>query len=552
LSRKRFISFIMTIVMVAALFSGITVETKTVKADDGLVLYLPFDNDLKDSSGSGNDAECTNGRITYTDGIFGKAAYFDGKSYIEIVDNPSLDLDNFTISFWANKATKMKWDVIVPYVYKEEDEETWAPPYQIFEFGDNLPIVYLHDNSDDTEMNQFQMEGESIDIRKWFLLTVTYNGSEVSMYEDGVLVRKQKVTGTPSNTVGNLCIGMKDGKYFYQGEMDDLRIYNRGLSSGEVLQLYKDGLNGAENPYDVKHFDEMVAYYKFNDNTKDYSRWGNDAQLAAGKLTYVDGMNGKAAKFTKGTYLEVADNTTLDCDMGFTVTAWINLAKTEEMQTLLNKNGVSTSYSSEDFAYRLHLYEDFFDFDYTPFGWQNGSQGIRYGFDNSIINRWIHLAVTFDTKEVRWYINGKFVQKEEVPEYTGSKLAHSDGNLMIGSDGALHFNGAIDELKLFNYALSAKAVEVEAKKIDSLTISTANQNTIKGMKVNTTATLVANRKYIDTGKTVKLSSGITYQTSNKNVFTVSNKGVIKAVKKGTANLTITHGGISKSYKVTVK
>ena len=37
-------------------------------------------------------------------------------------------------------------------------------------------------------------------------------------------------------------------------------------------------------------------------------------ELAAGKITYVEGKNGKAATFKKGTYLEVADNTSLDFD----------------------------------------------------------------------------------------------------------------------------------------------------------------------------------------------------------------------------------------------
>jgi hypothetical protein len=551
MSRRNAICIIMVLAMLVSLLTGFTPGTLTAQAEENLVLHLKFDSDLTDSSGQGNDAECTYGSIKYTDGIFGKAAYFNGKSYIEIKDNPTLDLDRFTISFWANKAVRMKGDTIVPYIYKEEDGDVWAPPYQIFEFGDNQPLVWLHDMSDGTEMDQFYMNCDSIDIRKWFLMTVTYDGDEVRMYENDVLIKKQSVTGSPADTSGNLYIGMKDGKYYFNGEMDDFRIYNYGLSSQEVSALYEKGLTGANNPEDLKHTDKLVAHYRFEDNYKDSSKWGNDGKLATGKVTFVDGVNGKAAKFAKGSYLEVHDNEILDCDQGFTITSWIYKNKDSDLATLIYKNGVSTSYNSDDFAYRVHVADDYYDFDYVPFGLQTGELKSRYTPDQPA-NKWFHLAVTFDTEEIRWYINGKLVVKEEVSENAGSKLAHSVGDLMIGSDGNYHFIGSIDELKIFNYALSASQVEAEAKKIDSLSISDANQKSIKAMKVNSTVTLVPSRKYIETGKTSKLTSGVSYKSSNNKVLTVSSKGVIKAVKKGTATLTITHGGISKSYKVTVK
>jgi uncharacterized protein YjdB len=144
------------------------------------------------------------------------------------------------------------------------------------------------------------------------------------------------------------------------------------------------------------------------------------------------------------------------------------------------------------------------------------------------------------------------VQKEEIPDYNGSSIAHSSGNLTIGTDGVNFFEGAVDELKLYNYTLSADAVAEDYGKVDSLIISSANQKSIKEMKAKGTVTLEVSRKYIETGKSSKLTSGVTYKTSNKKVFTVSKTGVITAVKKGTANLTISHGAISQTYKVTVK
>lgn len=550
MSRKKVVSFVMAFIMAASLFTGLTFDTNIAAAEENLVLHLKFDGDLSDASGNGNNAECTYGTITYTDGIYGQAAVFNGKSYAEIADSASLDLNNFTISLWAYKTKNFNSDKRIPYIYKGEDEDSWATPYSIYEMQDNMPMIYLHDTLDDTEMNQFTVTGNPIDVRKWFLLTATYNGSEVRLYENGTMMKKVSVTGDPADTIGSLYIGMMDGEYYFNGYMDDLRIYDRGLAASEVTKLYEDGL--VAKPEFLTQKDDLIAHYKFNGDFKDASDYGNDAELVTGKVSFIDGKNGKAAKFNNNTYLEVLNNESLEFDQGFTMTGWLIDYKAETTMALFNKTGVSTTDVSDEYAYRFRIWDDTYDFNYTPFDWQPGIETSRYGFEDTNINKWTHVAVTFDTEEFRWYINGKMVLKEEISDNNGCSLAHSSGNLTIGTDGEYFFEGAVDELKLYNYPLSADEVAADYGKVDSLLISAANQKSIKGMKAKGKVSLEVSRKYIDTGKSSKLTSGVTYKTSNKKVFTVSKTGEITAVKKGTANLTISHGAISQTYKVTVK
>ena len=548
MKRKNVVGLLMAMVMCVSLLAGFSWNTKYAAAEDGLILHLKFDGDLNDASGSGNDAECTYGSIAYEDGILGKSAVFNGKSYLEIADNDTLDLDKFTISLWAYKSDNMRGDEDVPYLYKEKDEDSWSAPYRLYEYRENVPTIYLHE--EDSELNQFELDGAAVDIRKWYLLTVTYNGSEVRVYENDVLSKKQSVTGSPVATIGDLYIGNNDGEFFFNGNMDDLRIYNRAVSAQEVSSLYQAGLK--ESPELLTQKDSLVAHYKFNGDTTDATEYKNDAEISAGKISYIDGVNGTAAKFSKNTYLEVMDDLSLDFDEGFSITAWITMYQADQIMTLLNKNGVSTTSNSEDYAYRIHVTHDYYDFNYVPFGYQPGEQSSRHTFDNSLKNKWVQFGLTYDTEEVRWYYNGKMVGKEEVSEYSDSDLAHSTGKVMIGSDGEYFFEGAIDELKLYNYGLSAKEVEADYKNIDSIEISNSNQTSIEALKVKGTITLTTTRKYIETGKSTELTSGVTYKTSNKKIFTVDKKGVVTGVKKGTANLTVSHGGIAKTYKVTVK
>ena len=63
---------------------------------------------------------------------------------------------------------------------------------------------------------------------------------------------------------------------------------------------------------------------------------------------------------------------------------------------------------------------------------------------------------------------------------------------------------------------------------------------------------------VKVGKTTKIaakatpSGKITYKSSNKKIATVSSNGTVKGIKKGTAKITVTCNGVSKTFKVTVK
>ena len=75
---------------------------------------------------------------------------------------------------------------------------------------------------------------------------------------------------------------------------------------------------------------------------------------------------------------------------------------------------------------------------------------------------------------------------------------------------------------------------------------------------NPTLTLSKTSASVKVGKTTKITAKatptgkVTYKSSNKKVATVSSNGTIKGIKKGTAKITVTCNGVSKTVKVTVK
>lgn len=92
---------------------------------------------------------------------------------------------------------------------------------------------------------------EEINAKEWIHYVAVYDfpANEISIYKNGVFRRKATFTSfeiTPSNGTAPVRIGTRDfGSYFY-GAIDDVRFYNRVLSSIEVEELYKE--NGWDGP----------------------------------------------------------------------------------------------------------------------------------------------------------------------------------------------------------------------------------------------------------------------------------------------------------------
>ena len=106
-----------------------------------------------------------------------------------------------------------------------------------------------------------------------------------------------------------------------------------------------------------------------------------------------------------------------------------------------------------------------------------------------------------------------------------------------------------------------KTGKVTAKAAGKVTI-TAKSGSLKATYTvtvkNPTLKLTKTSATVKVGKTTKItakatpSGKITYKSSNKKIATVSSNGTVKGIKKGTAKITVTCNGMSKTFKVTVK
>jgi Concanavalin A-like lectin/glucanases superfamily len=223
---------------------------------DSLVAWYKFTGgSLKDSSGKNNDIVFNN--ATATADRFGKAnnAYlFNGtSSYMSVSNSSSLNPQS-TISIMAivqvkgfyagtchaNNILSKGWNDFVNGFYSLRFSDfldcngAIDPAKQIFfsEYGNN--------GSGRTGASS---TGIYVQKEKWVNLIFTYGKGESNFYIDGVLVDNRKGQN-PSFTPNGLDLtigkhGDPQYPYWFNGVMDEIRIYNKVLCDGEVRALNK-------------------------------------------------------------------------------------------------------------------------------------------------------------------------------------------------------------------------------------------------------------------------------------------------------------------------
>ncbi len=223
----------------------------------GLIVYYPFNNSTADMSGNGNDGTATN--ITSTTDRFGNsnaAYYFQNgggadSSWITVKDKPSLRLYNtdYTINVWVNADQySSDYGAIIMDKRGHVSSACWALGmtgkrnfyHSITETG--VPFLSVSDEGGVPILPAKNQLG----IGSWHMITIRYylSSHNAYIYIDGVLnnmTSKIPPPGTDNNA--DIYIGKDNpadsGGFYFQGKIDDVRIYNRAISDFQINQLYK-------------------------------------------------------------------------------------------------------------------------------------------------------------------------------------------------------------------------------------------------------------------------------------------------------------------------
>ena len=159
---------------------------------------------------------------------------FDGTD--DYINVPNANSPQFT----ANQAFTISY-----IVYLNRVTGTYMAPVMKGSFGSsyghligasNLFLVYT-DNDSSPELAISNMLNNDVD--KWVFITQTYDGSKIYVYRNGVLAGQSGTGISFTVNTSNLYLGSNNSTgYFLDGDMANLKMYNKALTAAEVSQNY--------------------------------------------------------------------------------------------------------------------------------------------------------------------------------------------------------------------------------------------------------------------------------------------------------------------------
>ena len=218
----------------------------TISDDDGavpgLVAAYGFDEGTgtttADASGAGQTGTLSGGAAWTTAGKNGNALSFDGvNGMVTVADTAALDVTRTTVMAWLRPSTLGSWRSAV---LKETADGLAYALYANNNASRPAGFVNLGSNNDRTAAGTTAMP-----LNAWTHVAMTFDGSNIRLYVNGVLVRTAGFAGNIVTSTEALRIGGNAiwGEWF-EGMIDDVRIYDRALTLAEVQSM----MNAAVTP----------------------------------------------------------------------------------------------------------------------------------------------------------------------------------------------------------------------------------------------------------------------------------------------------------------
>ncbi|MDT8303011.1 MAG: LamG domain-containing protein, partial [Sedimentisphaerales bacterium] len=228
------------------LFSFVLLLGLVSNVSAGLVAHWQFDDGsgmaAVDSSGNGHDGTLQ-GDPQWVAGMIGSGALsFDGTDGLVDVDHDeSLNMtDELTITVWVNVGNLSTYYFLVCKQPSGTAGDNYPGNYEFRTEANTGALQFGHQEAEG-EQYIFYTSETSITAGQWHHVAVSFTKGElVEFYIDGIPAGSSEqlinfgILNDESVRIG----GRKDGYSFFNGILDDVRLYDRALSAVQIKKLY--------------------------------------------------------------------------------------------------------------------------------------------------------------------------------------------------------------------------------------------------------------------------------------------------------------------------
>jgi hypothetical protein len=453
---------------------------------------------LIDRSGYGNHGVLI-GMDPGTDWVTsgGKLALdFDGvNDYCDISDKPWLNpTKQITVCCWYNSRSVPGSFAPFNYCLLGKSSSVNAQPYPAFDIrGSSVTTIEC---AIAIGSSSKQISLGTITTNRWTFVAATYSGSVLSGYRDDALIQSAAYTGDIGTTTQPLRLGDNPGfpSRWYNGQLDDIRIYNRALTPSEIRLLYTGGRGVGLAP-EVKPKRARIVAWDNQDKISVPARvLTNTDSLKRGLVGHwspsVSGPQGNRLMDLSG-----QNNHGVLTNMDYQTDYVPSAEKGGRMALDFDgSNDYITSVAPASLpggrspiTMSLWTYQRLNTRNMSPLGIEPAAigtnsftitavqlTGVYYIWTDSRTTNltvsasehpplfaWNHVAVSWDGNVLMYYLNGKFIKAMSYTQPIGVPSI-----VLIGSRlylGTAYYDGQLDDIRIYNRALTPQEIRLLAQ-----------------------------------------------------------------------------------------
>lgn len=416
------------------------------------VAHYPFNGNANDAVGALNG---TNGGAVLSTDRFGNASNsfrFDGADDHVDLSNSNIirPTSALTISAWFNLE-----NAAGAVAGRQILSCTENSGYQIaYDKALNAFVLYVRRNGN----YGFVQTPAAPYLTGWHFITGSFDGRFTRLYMDGIQVAFDDAGATfpiqyfsgvktyiGAETSDPVATGVSiDPNFYWQGRIDEVKIYNTALTAPQILLEFTTNAG-------------PVAHYPFNSNANDAI--GTNHGTTNGGTTLTADRFGKANSAYNfdgiDDFISTANLATNQTD-NWTMTAWVKPSSIAQNNGTIVLNGFDNGGTGNGFSMVMgdatnaatgNLFK----------GFLNGLVIVNSGLTFNTNNIWYYTVLVREAGVTKLYLDGVL---------SGTTITSTpntpSGSLRIGSSNGIRFwNGAIDEVKVYNTALTATQVRQE-------------------------------------------------------------------------------------------
>ena len=423
--------------------------------------YLTFEEGtgttIFDKSGNNYSAYWQGSGSHWAPGKYGGGANFDGATdFINFTTLPKPASMPFTMMFWAKPRT--------------------ASPVGIFDSASGQIDVLRNYSAGNVEWwSGAPTVSLGLTANQWAHLAFIFNyvgGTQtITYYKNGIQQASTSTAGDgqfawTTMRLGNINAGTAG---WYSGALDEFKIYSYARTSKQIVEDMNAGHPSGGSPVA-----SQVGYWKFDEGfgtiTQNAGNGGVGLSGVFGTGTSAptwsnDGKYGKAISFTAPQNVKVNAAAAFNYGQGgFTYSAWV---KANVLNAAYNMVMGQWLPYFDIYTNRLHL----------SMNAGGGQQSVWGNTQTLTTGQWYHIAASYDTSGyMKVYLNGK-LDGTAGPYLT---MANYGNNLYFGTwqvDGSYPFNGLIDDVKIYNYALTNAEIALDYNRGAAMQLGTLSKNT---------------------------------------------------------------------------